>query len=276
MRDNKWYEDNKEEIVKLYYSPMSVENICKSLQCNKSMIFRKFKQWNIVKRPKIKPPERCNAKYKIDAHYFDEINNEHQAYWLGFIAADGYVDNRQVSFALKIDDIEMVNQLKTDLAAEQPIKYNKDGNPYLLIICKSLSSALIEKGLHHRKSWSLDINKIIQNVPKDLEHHFIRGLFDGDGCIKYYKYSYIKKPQLHFGYTGVENVCNYIKNKLNIERKLIHEGNVTYTVVTRNPKIINDIFDYLYKDATIYLDRKYQTFKEIQMITFNDYNKAIS
>lgn len=38
----------------------------------------------------------------------------------------------------------------------------------------------------------------------------------------------------------------------------------------------NEIFEYLYKDATIYMDRKYKTFNEIKMMTFNDYNKAIS
>ena len=101
-------------------------------------------------------------------------------------------------------------------------------------------------------------------------------MFDGDGSIRYYKYDYLKTPLLHFGYTGLKNVCVYIKDKLNLDRKLIYEGNVTYTLVTRNYKMINAIFEYLYKNSTIYLDRKYKTFKEIQMMTFNDYNKAIS
>ena len=135
---------------------------------------------------------------------------------------------------------------------------------------------LYDIGFHNRKSWSIDLDKILKSIPSDLENHFIRGLFDGDGCIKYYQYSYIKNPQFHFGVTGVKNVCEYIKDKFKIDRKLVFEGNKTYTVVTRDITIILNIFDYLYRDATIYLDRKYKTFKEIQMITFNDYNKAIS
>ena len=79
-----------------------------------------------------------------------------------------------------------------------------------------------------------------------------------------------------FGYTGLKNVCEYIKDKLNIKRELVHEGNVTYTVISRNHKNINNIYNYLYKDATIYLSRKHETFLKIQMMTFNDYNKAIS
>ena len=135
---------------------------------------------------------------------------------------------------------------------------------------------LYDIGFHNRKSWSIDLDKILKSIPSDLENHFIRGLFDGDGCIKYYQCSYIKNRQFHFGVTGVKNVCEYIKDKFKIDRKLVFEGNKTYTVVTRDITIILNIFDYLYRDATIYLDRKYKTFKEIQMITFNDYNKAIS
>lgn len=36
------------------------------------------------------------------------------------------------------------------------------------------------------------------------ENHFIRGMFDGDGSIRYYKYGYQKSPRYHFGYTGLK------------------------------------------------------------------------
>lgn len=260
----------------MYYSKKSVIDICKELECNKSMIYKKFNEWQIDRRKRIKPKERYNALYNIDSHYFDVIDCEHKAYWLGVITSDGFVNNREVSLCLKKDDIGLIKEFKKDLKSEHPIKINKDGNPFITIVCKQLCDSLQSYGLHNRKSWNLNIDKIINNIPSKYEHHFIRGLFDGDGSIKYYKYSYLNKPQFHFGYTGLECVCQYIKDKLNIDRKLVHEGNVTYTLVTRNKNTIIDIYNYLYKDATIYLSRKHKTFKEIQMMTFNDYNKAIS
>ena len=240
------------------------------------MIYRKFKEWGINRRERIKTSERCNAIYKIDYHYFDNIDCEHKAYWLGFLLADGFVNGKILSFCLKHEDRYMIENLKNDLNSEHPIKINKDGNPFITITCKHICNKLISYGFNNRKSWNLDIEKVVENIPKNLENHFIRGMFDGDGSIRYYKYDYLKTPLLHFGYTGLKNVCVYIKDKLNLDRKLIYEGNVTYTLVTRNYKMINAIFEYLYKNSTIYLDRKYKTFKEIQMMTFNDYNKAIS
>ena len=276
MRSNDWYDLNKGQILSLYYSGERIDEICNKMQCNKSMIYRKFNEWNIERRQRRNYPERYNAVYNIDQHYFDAIDCEHKAYWLGVLTSDGFVNDKEISLCLKIDDIELIEKFKYDLQSEHPIKTNKDGNPTLTICCRSLCNALKSYGLHNRKSWNLDINNVIKHIPFEYEHHFLRGLFDGDGSIRYYNYQYLSKPQYHFGYTGLQNVCEYVQNKLGITRKLVHEGNVTYTLVTRDSNKIMDIFNYLYKDATIYLSRKYETFKEIQVMTFNDYNKAIS
>lgn len=276
MRNNNWYEENKNTILDMYYSGKKIMDICDELKCSKSMITRKFNEWNIERRKRIKSPYRCNAIYEVDCNYFDNIDCEHKAYWLGMMVSDGFVNEKELSLCLKKYDIEEIQNFRNDLKSNHPIKFNKDGNPFITIICKRLCESLYSYGLHNRKSWELNIDNIVNKIPKEYEHHFIRGLFDGDGSIRYYTYQYLSKPQFHFGYTGLKNVCEYIKNKLNIQRKLVHEGNVTYTLVTRDPKKIIEIYNYLYKDATIYLDRKYKTFLEIQMMTFNDYNKAIS
>lgn len=276
MRTNEWYENNKDEILSLYYSGERMLDICDKLQCNKSMIYRKFNEWNVERRELVYLPERYNATYNINTHYFDIIDCEHKAYWLGLLTSDGFVNDKEISICLKKDDIELIEKFRNDLSSEHPIKTNKDGNPVFTVCCRGLCKALKSYGLHNRKSWNLDINSIINKIPSEYENHFLRGLFDGDGSIRYYNYQYLSKPQYHFGYTGLQNVCEYIQNKFGIKRKLIHEGNVTYTLVTRNQDKIMEIFNYLYKDATIYLSRKHKTFKEIQMMTFNDYNKAIS
>lgn len=277
IRKNKqWYEEHKEVILQKYYDNIKVHDISNELDCNYSMLYRKFKEWGIKRRYIKKKSIRSNAIYNIDYTYFNVINTEHKAYWLGFLLADGYVNEREIMFCLQKNDVNMIKLFLYDLKANYPIKYNKDNNPYVIITCRDLSKTLLEKGFHHRKSWKFDLETLLPYIPIELERHFIRGMFDGDGCIKYYIYPYLNKPQYHFGYTGLENICNYIKNKFGIDRKLVHEGNLTYTVVTRNPNKINEIYEYLYKDATIYMDRKYKIFKEIKMMTFNDYNKAIS
>lgn len=187
----------------------------------------KLKEWSVPTR------KRCNAFYYINSKYFNEIDNEHKAYWLGFLLADGHVNDKGIMMALKKDDIQVIVDFLKDIDSDAKIRNDSHAN------------------------------------------HFIRGMFDGDGSIRYYKYGYQKSPQYHFGYTGLKEICEYIKKKLNLTRDLIKEGTYTYTAITRNPKVINNIAIYLYKDATIYMKRKYNTFNEIKIMTFNDYNSGI-
>lgn len=251
-------------VNKLYSS----NQIAEKYGCNPSTILYKLKEWNISIRNK-----RYNSIYNVDVQYFDKINTEHKAYWLGMIISDGHVNKRNVSLCLSIKDEYHIKKFIYDMKSDAPIKYNKDGNPYIIISSVEIARSLYEKGLNNRKSYGFDFEKLLTFIPNELENHFIRGLFDGDGCIKYYTYNYLHKPQFHFGYTGLKCVCEYISDKLNMNRKLVKEGKVTYTAITRNPQIINNIWEYLYKEATIYLERKYETFKEISMMTFNDYNR---
>lgn len=271
------YEKNKEKIINEYEKGyLTIKEIAEKFKCNYAMIFKKFNEWNVPKRERLPRKKRYNAIYNVDYTYFDKIDTEHKAYWFGFFLADGYVNSKEISFCLQEKDKYIITQFLEDLKSNHPIKYNKDKNPYVTIICKPICDSLISKGFNNRKSWGIDFKKVISNVPENLENHFLRGMFDGDGCIKIYKYDYLNKAQIHFGYTGLKEVCEYVGDRLNLKRKLIFEGNCTYTVVTRNSDIINDINNYLYKDATIYISRKYDTFNKIKMMTFNDYNKAVS
>ena len=259
-----------------YYSNMRVEEMCSKYQCCKSTLYKYFNKWNITRRIKPKNKIAWNCKYSYDYTYFYGINDEHKAYWLGLLLADGFVNNQELSICLKKDDLYIIESFRDDIKSNHPIRVNKDGNPFLTIASRRLCSSLLEKGFNHRKSYYIDFDKVINSVPVMLRSHFIRGMFDGDGCIRWYKYDYLKKPQFHFGYTGLENVCNYLKPLFNINRKLVFEGNKTYTLVTRDPAKIIEIYNFLYKDSTIFMKRKRKIFEEIKMMTFNDYNKAIS
>ena len=46
----------------------------------------------------------ANKKYTVNENYFENIDNEEKAYWLGFLYADGYVrmkDGRSGELKLK-------------------------------------------------------------------------------------------------------------------------------------------------------------------------------
>lgn len=91
-------------------------------------------------------------------------------------------------------------------------------------------------------------------------------MFDGDGCIGYYKYNYNKKHSFHFGYTGLLEVVTFIQNFFDIHTKLVQETNIVYTGTTKNIHKIIDIKHLMYHDAHIYMNRKYDTFCKIEQI----------
>lgn len=247
----------------------SASQIGKIYNCWGSTISYKLKEWGIQRH------ERANSIYDLDAHYFDIIDNEHKAYWYGFLFADGHVNTNGISLTLQKRDLNTLELFAKDLQTNIPIRYNKDDNPGICIGCKIMANALLKKGFNHQKSYSADIKEIVSHVPDDLIHHMIRGMVDGDGCVGIYNYNYLKRPQCHFGYTGLLNVCEFIGEVLDIHNKIIKESEHAYTIKTRNIDTINKIYKYLYRDATIYMNRKFDKFKEIELITFNDYNNGI-
>lgn len=251
-----FWDNEKEQVLNLYINKeLSANEISKIYGCNGTTILRQLKRWNIKTR------KRSNAKYKVDNNFFSNIDNEEKAYWLGLLFADGHVSKDGV-LMLCMKDLDIIEKFKKSLKSEHPIKYDKYNNPYINIRCKQICEDLRKIGFNNRKSYEVDFNKILSYVPNNLLHHFVRGMFDGDGSIKVYRYEYLNKPQYHFGYTGLKEVCEFIQDFLNFNNKIIKEGEVTYTCKTRNLNKIKEIYYKLYEDAHIYLNRKYETFKK--------------
>lgn len=134
-------------------------------------------------------------KYCCNEHYFDIIDTEHKAYWIGFLCADGYIYapkahcSGKVGIALKQNDIDILKQLKYYLQYTGPIRSYENKTPYgkvcysrLLISSSVLYEALNNKGVIPHKTLVLEFPSE-DIIPHNLLRHFIRGYLDGDGTI---------------------------------------------------------------------------------------------
>lgn len=266
---NIFWDTIKDEVIDKYLNQnRSSNSIARDYSCSGYTILHHLKRWGVAIRK-----DRYNSIYSLDAHFFDIINSEEKAYILGLLLSDGHI-SKQGSIMLTLKDKDVLNKYLKALHCNVPIKIDRYGNYAVNIKSKALANALKDIGLHNRKSYKIDIDRILKSVPKELEHHFVRGMFDGDGSIKIYRYDYLKNPQLHFGYTGLSNVVDYIRIFLGITTKNVKESELTYTCVSSCRETICKIYEILYKDATIYMERKYDTFRKIIDMcgTFNDYN----
>jgi intein/homing endonuclease len=137
--------------------------------------------------------------YKHDREYFKVIDTPEKAYWLGFIFADGSLykrDNNRgwkgynFELSLKNADREHLVKLAKAIDCNVPIKtrsstLKKYGTFYssrLMFFCDEFARNLINCGCTVNKSLTLEFPSE-RILPKLLYSHFIRGYFDGDGCI---------------------------------------------------------------------------------------------
>ena len=120
-----------------------------------------------------------------------------------------------------------------------------------------MSQSLIKLGCTPRKSMTLKFPNEEQ-VPKHLHRHFIRGYFDGDGCIV------CGKGGLNLGIVSTEDFCVGIKKSISVlnvggsivGKKFISENKPTRILTYTGSVQAKIVMDWLYKDATVFLIRK--------------------
>lgn len=204
-------------------------------------------------------------KHQFNYNIFDTIDTEEKAYWLGFIYADGCIlEDASLIITLSIIDKEHLVKFNTfmqgsaTILKEKCVKYNGKEKYYILWQAsdKHLKTALAKCGVFPKKSLVLTFPSQ-EIIPQNLMHHFIRGIFDGDGSISTIETSCCK---LSAQLIGTEDIVKNCLKHANIEHTLkkVYSKN-TNNLKSVQLKIANSIkfFNYIYKDATIYLDRKY-------------------
>lgn len=210
-------------------------------------------------------------RYAIDHAFFSEIDTEAKAYWLGFLAADGCIVDRrktqkragQIRLHIQAGDIGHLEKLKVALGAEVPIRVttgvdsrlvkNVSHRRYALFIVTSepMVRDVIRLGLTPRK----DSRRIIPPMEPQVERHFMRGVFDGDGTIarqgpRSICFSLVAWPRLIRQYQRI-----LIDGVGLSETSIIETGKVARVQYGGNTQV-RRIGEWLYSGATVWLDRK--------------------
>jgi hypothetical protein len=127
------------------------------------------------------------TKHKINEQFFSSIDTPEQAYWLGFIVADGGVYKNHLRVSLEETDGPHVYKLRAALDAptvpvfRREFKNAWNTRPQLCfdVTRASLVSDLKKLGVVPNKT----VHGWIPEIKTPLQPHFWRGVFDGDGHI---------------------------------------------------------------------------------------------
>lgn len=278
-----------EELIRMYNSGMTLMEIANKVSGSKgAMTVRQRLQklgidtsynTNISKYKE--KMSHAFHHYNLDEHVFDVIDSEEKAYWLGFLMADGYNHANKSAICLRLNavDTEILEKFRAFLKSDAPIysfkrqtAFSSSENDYKEVRVNSvhLSNILTELGCVQGKTYTLEFPDYI---PDNLMNHFIRGYFDGDGCISITKRTNRKSPNsmiYQFTIAGRKEFLEKLQSKLVenagvVQNSLkVREDSFAQTIHYGGFNVVLRILNYLYKDATIYLKRKHD--KYLQMV----------
>lgn len=239
----------------------SAPSLAKIFGCNKKTIFK------VLKHNKITLPNLGRFEKKIYANdnFFAKLNPI-SAYWVGFIAADGILFNRDKSITISLNkrDIKHLYKFIKAVETNAQVGYVKSNNSVRIsIYSKPLFNSLVKLGITPNKT--LNIRHV--NISLSLIPHFIRGLFDGVGWISGRKITHVQ-----FGIAGNRPFLQQIQDALvkncNINRVKLYPlppSEKAYKLQYTGSQVFR-ILDFLYKKSNrqIRLDRKYKKMLDLK------------
>lgn len=206
------------------------------------------------------------------------IDTKEKAYLLGFLYGDGTITtytekNNRIRFLTKIsinnNDKNLLIKLKEyfnffNLNEFNYGKYNINSNKQTSLSksSKKLYDDLILNGLYPRKSYENKDKLHLPNINDNLISHFIRGFFDADGSvyIQNNRKNLIRIEFCSVAKNFIHEINNYLKsiniNSWKVSEKIYNDRQNLYVITFTKTSEIKKLIEYMYNNATIYLERK--------------------
>jgi len=274
------------KIIGMYKDGHTGPAIAQTLNTSEHEVYYTLEYNGIPRRP-----SRTSTRYytgsrrrlALDQRYFADINREENAYWLGFLCADGYVSTPEsrrtaVSYTVGLRSIDKdhIEKFRSALCSEHKIGAyagvgSANASYSIAFSSKILVNDLMRWGcLPHkgRKDFGTP------NIDSQLLGPFYRGYFDGDGGL--WKQTVKNgKDQWRLSCMGADTLINefgqWVKDKagLDIVRTRTKHPN------SNNPRCewrcggniqVPRVMDVLYNNgkATIYLNRKFLLYNRMK------------
>lgn len=272
------YTSDEDEIIRKYYPSLGLSKV-RDMLPNRT-------ETSIHQRA-----SSLGVKYlTYNKDFFEKINTYEKAYWLGFIYADGYVTtNNRWGVSLGIEDIEHLEKLLSAFECnvkirirdkEEKFGYNS-GARYkecsFLINNSKMHKDLINNGVIPNKTKKLAFPSK-EVLPLELRSHFIRGYFDGDGSYVFYRSEEIRKDRNNrvynrlkkeislvcASYNFINSISEILRDECGINKRLFVTKRDNLHILRLQSKSDMKLFiDYVYKNSTVHLERKFKKAQEI-------------
>lgn len=269
MAKSKLTEEQRAAAVKMYQDGSNLYEVASKFGIDHSSVYHLLKQRNIPRR---------SHRLAFDQNFFNRIDTEDKAYFLGYLYADGYHYDKKyvIKIFLHPKDKIILQRFSDMLSYQGEIKLDrrKSGREYygLVLNSKIFSEDCNKLGLTRKKSKTLTLPSFDQ-VPEHLFHHFIRGYFDGDGWISF------GKSRAEVGVissTGfVNSLQTFLREKLGTTGTVKDHPSKGIKILrfSSRRKIVN-FMDWIYSSSSIFLHRKRGKYEDYRLSFKNTKNYA--
>lgn len=201
--------------------------------------------------------------------FFDKVDSEEKAYLFGFFIGDGSFTSQTegIRFDLAVKDEDHLYKIKNILGGPQKVGVRGNGTGcYYGVASLQMKQALLNEGLQIQKSlqdWGKDVI-----IPRGwLASHFMRGYFDADGGFSIHTRKEVKREepgafQASANFT-FGRYCEFTARRFHfffssLGIEFTYGWNKTAgTYILQLPlRRIRFLIEYLYDEATVYLERK--------------------
>ena len=215
-------------------------------------------------------------RYTLNEHYFDKVDTERKAYWLGYLFADGFVGDENfnnIVFSQKQSDGYIVKEFAKDIEFTGKTRLSKrtggfengEKSVILNFSSRTMTKALGKLKMYTCKSMTMEE---LPPIKSDLMRHFVRGYFDGDGSVSMC-FKYVNRK----GRTIYSRHCDMIGTQPFLEKiaRLVPAESFLSDSRTPEMKYLNfnkissmiPLYHYMYDGATVYLKRKFNVWNDI-------------
>jgi intein-encoded DNA endonuclease-like protein len=257
-----WTKEQENQVKELYTQNKTATEISKLMNIKPTTIIYFLRKINLYKNPGVR-------KYTCNFNYFETIDTEEKAYWLGFIAADGNINRNVLHIGIQSSDINHLEKFKKSINATNPIvtkSYIDRGKILSLsridIVYKKIKTDLIDKNITPNKSKTITWNKISQHMSTPLKKHLLRGYSDGDGCWTTCGKNKQGIPKIKWSavsgsYKFINELSKWLSIQIGSEIKF-YKRKVweNWYINISGQKRCQALYDLMYSDSHIMLDRK--------------------
>ncbi len=252
----KWTSDELQDMVMSYQRGETAQSIAKRYGTSHQVILPLLAKQGIV----LRTSKEAHKKQTCDERYFQVIDTEEKAYWIGFLTADGCItkgkqsgDSPRVTINLGKQDYGHLVKFKQALQATQKISESEHSCSFTIYSTEMVKD-LAMHGILPRKTFS---TKPVQIAP-NLERHYWRGVIDGDGTFS----KNGGEMRLYGDYDVVVSFQSFVLSHCSqVHGKILKADNICNFMIKK--QATHCMLEILYGNATVFLDRKFERAQKI-------------